>query len=222
MWGQKWNEMIWNNLSSVPALGGWGALLLGCLLGIVAVVCLRSARKVGLAVTLLMLLVPLSALAGLPFTFTPGTVADAAQVNANFAAVIPIVGKSHASGGSTTSGELLVFPSASFVAPRDLTCAVTFIPYMNTVPNFVVTWRPAMKIGTTVTVAPTPGPFDLSLVRMPATGAFETNYSSADAHVFSVPAGSAVAFGARFFPSAGSTTLYQVDINAVYSCTLKP
>ncbi|MEI9937104.1 MAG: IPTL-CTERM sorting domain-containing protein [Pseudomonadota bacterium] len=81
---------------AVPAVGPWGVLLLGCLLGIFAVLYLRSARKVGLGVSLLMPLIPISAFAGLPFTFANGTVADALQVNANLNSLTPVVGKSAA------------------------------------------------------------------------------------------------------------------------------
>jgi hypothetical protein len=80
--------MIWGQLVAVPALGFWGAMLLGALLGGLGVRRLRGARPrvVGALALALALLVPISARA-LPFTFTNGTVADANQVNANFAAL---------------------------------------------------------------------------------------------------------------------------------------
>jgi hypothetical protein len=89
MWGLDWGQMIWGRSASVavPALGFWGTLLLGAVLGAVGVRRLRGrARMAGAAALALALLLPISARA-LPFTFTNGTVADATQVNANFAAL---------------------------------------------------------------------------------------------------------------------------------------
>lgn len=221
MWGQKWGQMSWNAVSSVPALGGWAILLLGCLLGIVAVLCLRSARKVGLMVSLLMLLIPLSALAGVPFIFVSGTVADAAQVNQNFAAVIPIVGSSQGTGSVASGGSLNIFPpSASFVAPRNLTCLVTISPYdVFGGSGGIAWWQPAMKLGTTITIAPSNAPGPISLVEMPGPIGLDHNYTGTDTRVFSVPAGSSVSFGAHIDYASNR---HQTTVNAVYSCTIPP
>jgi hypothetical protein len=79
--------MIWSQVSAVPAVGFWGALALAALLGAVGVRRLRGkARLAGAGALALVLLLPISARA-VPFTFTNGTVADATQVNANFAAL---------------------------------------------------------------------------------------------------------------------------------------
>jgi hypothetical protein len=88
MWGLNWGQMIWGQATPVPAMGFWGVLLLGAVLGALAVRQLRAGRSrlVGGVALGLALLVPISARA-LPFTFTNGTVADATQVNANFAAL---------------------------------------------------------------------------------------------------------------------------------------
>jgi hypothetical protein len=88
MWGLNWGQMIWGQAPPVPTLGFWGVLLLGAVLGAVGVRQLRAGRSrlVGGVALGLALLVPISARA-LPFTFTNGTVADATQVNANFAAL---------------------------------------------------------------------------------------------------------------------------------------
>jgi hypothetical protein len=79
--------MVWGQAAAVPALSFWLALLLGVALAVVGAKRMRGAppRKVWI-VGLLALLVPVSAWA-LPYTFTNGTVADATQVNANFAAL---------------------------------------------------------------------------------------------------------------------------------------
>jgi hypothetical protein len=103
MWGQSWGQMIWGQAAVVPAVGFWGAMLLGAALGAWGVRRLRGPRPrvVGTIVLCLALLLPISARA-LPFTFTNGTVADATQVNANFAAVVAAQ-----SIGPTTSSNMI-------------------------------------------------------------------------------------------------------------------
>jgi hypothetical protein len=88
MWGQSWGQMIWGAPTAVPAVEFWGVVLLAALLGSLGVRRLRSARPrlMGMTALAVALLVPITARA-VPFTFTNGTVADATQVNANFAAV---------------------------------------------------------------------------------------------------------------------------------------
>jgi hypothetical protein len=88
MWGQSWGQMIWGRTPAVPALGAWGAILLGAVLLAFGIRRLRGPRPrvLGALALALAILLPLSARA-LPFTFTNGTVADATQVNANFAAL---------------------------------------------------------------------------------------------------------------------------------------
>jgi hypothetical protein len=87
MWNQNWGTMIWGRASqAVPLLGPLGLLLLAMLLMLSGAILLRdpaARRRMGKAMALLVLLVPLSAFA-VPFTFTNGTVADATQVNQNF------------------------------------------------------------------------------------------------------------------------------------------
>jgi hypothetical protein len=81
--------MLWGQLAAVPALSFWGVILLAAVLGVLGGRRLRSGRPrtLGMIALGLALLVPISARA-LPFTFTNGTVADATQVNANFAALV--------------------------------------------------------------------------------------------------------------------------------------
>jgi hypothetical protein len=87
MWSQNWGSMIWGRSSpAVPLLGPLGLLLLALVLMVSGALISRhpSARRLmGKATLVLLLLVPVSALA-VPFTFTNGTVADATQVNQNF------------------------------------------------------------------------------------------------------------------------------------------
>jgi hypothetical protein len=88
MWAKNWGQMVWGTALAVPGLGFWATLLLGALLALVAVRFLPRMRPwpTALVVVSFALLVPIAARA-LPFTFTNGTVADANQVNADFAAV---------------------------------------------------------------------------------------------------------------------------------------
>jgi hypothetical protein len=116
MWGLNWGQMIWGQGTPVPTLGFWGLMVLLAALGALGVRRLRGGRPrlVGGIALGLLLLMPISARA-LPFTFTNGTVADADQVNANFAAVASaqVVGPSASAnlvdlvsnGGSLCNGQ---------------------------------------------------------------------------------------------------------------------
>jgi hypothetical protein len=81
--------MLWGTVPSVPAVGVWMLLLLAAGFTLFGVRRLGARpRTMGLAALLLALAIPLTARAlTLPFTFTNGTIADASQVNANFAAL---------------------------------------------------------------------------------------------------------------------------------------
>ncbi|HSY24949.1 MAG TPA: hypothetical protein VK841_22650 [Polyangiaceae bacterium] len=106
----------------------FGVLVLGCIVGTSGVILLRSSRKTAAALAVLLVLVPLTALATtVPFVFTNGTVADATHVNANFTALMPIVGANTFSGQTiNTAGPVFEFPaSPDFTAPGNLTCMVT-------------------------------------------------------------------------------------------------
>jgi hypothetical protein len=88
MWGQSWGQMIWGQARAVPALGFWVTILVGAVLGALGARRLRGGRPrvVATVALAIAILVPISARA-LPFVFSNGTVADATQVNANFAAL---------------------------------------------------------------------------------------------------------------------------------------
>jgi hypothetical protein len=83
--------MIWGQSAAAPAMSFGATLLLGALMALVAVRFMPRSRPrtTALVVAGLALFVPLAARATLPFSFTNGTIADATQVNANFAAVSP-------------------------------------------------------------------------------------------------------------------------------------
>jgi hypothetical protein len=124
--------MIWNGLTSVPAIGFWGALLLGVVLGVAGVWCLRRVRPrvLGMTALGLAILIPVS-VGAVPFTFTNGTAADANQVNANFAAVTPLTGFYITSVNgpfvpNLPFDTLVDVLTPSFVAPRALACVVHF------------------------------------------------------------------------------------------------
>jgi len=123
MWGQKWGQLVWGHVASVPALRFWSVLILGALLGIVAVRCLRQPRprRLGMFILALAMLIPISVRA-VPFTFANGSVADATQVNADFAAVTLLTG-SGVGFNPAPSAVATVF-GAFLVAPRALTCVV--------------------------------------------------------------------------------------------------
>jgi hypothetical protein len=89
MWGQNWGQMIWGGASSVPAVTAWAILLLCAGLLLFGLRLLRARpATIGLAALVLAVGIPLTAKAiTLPFTFANNTVADATQVNANFAAL---------------------------------------------------------------------------------------------------------------------------------------
>lgn len=83
-WGDPWGSMVWGfSLPSVPTVGGAGLIVMALLLFALGAVAqrLRAARY---AAVILVLLVPLMALA-VPNVFENGTVADADEVNENFA-----------------------------------------------------------------------------------------------------------------------------------------
>jgi hypothetical protein len=81
--------MFWGGAHAVPAVTFWGAVVLCACLMLAGLRLLRGRRRAtGAVVLALALAVPLSAKAlSLPFTFANNTVADANQVNANFAAL---------------------------------------------------------------------------------------------------------------------------------------
>jgi len=94
MWSQNWGEMVWGTVA-VPGLAPLGLFLLGLAIPTVGWLIARRARARSLAALLFVgsVVVPIAAWAAvtLPHSFTNGTVADADEVNANFAALVTAV-----------------------------------------------------------------------------------------------------------------------------------
>jgi hypothetical protein len=222
MWGQHWDTMIWGRAASVPALSWWGVLLLGAVLGGVGVQYLRKARPrtIGLTVLALALAIPLSARA-LPFTFTNGTVADANQVNANFAALVPVTGFSETRQAAAMGQENVLGPS--FTAPRAMTCVMSIgVDWIPQQPSSIVAFASAIKVENGVlTPAFAPPDNTVDFVGLVAPGPSVPNnetWQSNQTRLFTVSAGSTVQFGTQIqtnsAPAAGSNFLLVL----VYSC----
>ncbi len=105
MWGiESWGEMIWGGGATVPTLplGMLLALMFGCFLagGYFLRPERRDQRGVFLAALLFAIPISVGALT-LPNTFVNGSVADASEVNANFAAVASALDPASCPGGMT-------------------------------------------------------------------------------------------------------------------------
>ena len=92
MWGQPWGSLVWGS-HAVPLMGPLGMLaLFACLVAMGVAFTRRSASRVAVAIGLCALVgAPLVAVAAqltIPFVFANGEVADAGEVNANFAALV--------------------------------------------------------------------------------------------------------------------------------------
>jgi hypothetical protein len=223
MWGQNWGQMIWGQLAAVPAVDFGGALLLGALLGVVAVRSLRGARPRTIATVLLglALLVPLSARAVTLITFTNGTVADANQVNANFAALAPLDGfyQSNSTGTGAIGSQTDIL-ATSFVAPRSMTCTVyaestIFAGSPSSMTGFAEV-EPIMSQNGTISFAAAPP----RSTEVPAVYKFEVTpqWGATQTRPFSITSGATVSFGCRAYAFGNFNTATQMTCTVVYSC----
>jgi hypothetical protein len=191
-------------------------LLLGALLGAVAVLSLRIARPrtVGLAALALALAIPLSARA-LPFTFANGTVADANQVNANFTALVPVTGFSETRQAAAMGQQNVLGPA--FTAPRAMTCVMSIqVDWLPQQPSTIAAFASAIKVENgALTPASAPPDNTVDFVGLVNTG---SGWQSTQTRLFAVSSGSTVQFGTQVqvntAPASGSNFLLVL----VYSC----
>ncbi len=114
MWGDDWGTMIWGG-AMVPLMSPLGLVALtACFLAGGYLMQTRARRRGAslLAMTTLAA-VPLTALASvtLPHTFVEGTIADADQVNANFAAIQGDFAKYHVTLDASNFGTSVPVPA---------------------------------------------------------------------------------------------------------------
>jgi len=218
MWGQNWGTFIWGSSTAVPASGFWSVLLLGIALGAVGVKVLKATRARTLAIfcAALAVLAPFSAKA-LPFVFSNGTVADATQVNANFAALTPINGQYHVSG--TPNGSQWPILTPSFVAPRNLVCTVTVMvqTIVSTPTTGLATLHPSKSENGVLDEASAP-PLGGVIPEWMELSTNTGTYQASRTVQFSVSAGSTVQFGAQMFTSGSFATSTYWKMAATYTC----
>ena len=228
MWGQKWGALVGGISQPGSTLGPW-LLVLGCLLGIAAVITLRSARKTGLLVSALILLIPLGALANFPHPrFLDGPIAHGYQVSDDLKELVPRVGE-------VSSGTLIpsfaigtpvtILSSTTVVAPSfsDLQCVVTAVSvFRSGGTSNILFWQIAMRIGGTTTLEPgqiglpgNPLPFDV--VWLP-----DVYYSATSVAKFIIPAGQSASFGAKISNMGATISSASVSVRNVYNCTITP
>jgi len=204
-------------------------LVLGCLLGISAVVALRSAKKTALFVSSLILLIPLVALADFPHPkFLDVPITHGYQVSDDLKALVPRVGEINPGAIIPTlssAGTASAFSTSTVVAPAfsDLQCIVTAHAVFRgggTSNNLL--WQIAMRIGTTVTLEPgqvgLPGnPLPLGTVWTP-----DVYYDATSVEKFTIPAGQTAAFGAKITNLGGTIFSGTLSVKEVYECTITP
>jgi hypothetical protein len=178
-------------------LGFWTVLAAGVVLGATGAWLLRRSRPRTAALVggALAVLLPLSAVA-VPFTFANGTVADATQVNANFAALAPVNGFSYV--GGTPSGSFWPIMTPTFTASRAMVCTVstTVTTTMSDTVSGVAILFPSKSENGSVASASAP-PLGGAPVVYLMPGAGTGVYQASQTVQYSVGAGSTVAFGVQ-------------------------
>jgi hypothetical protein len=214
--------MIWGRITPVPAIGFWGAMLLGAVLGAVGVRRLRGARPrtLGALALGLGLLIPLSARAVSLITFTNGTVADANQVNANFAALNPVTGFNEMISLPAIGAQSDLF-TPTFVAPRALTCTVsaeTSFLTQSSSPAGTAFVRATKNENGVISFASAPPQNGAAGVGMSFTVGGGNTWNQTQTRQFPVTAGATVAFGCRAFASGDFVNATNLFCVIVYNC----
>jgi hypothetical protein len=183
--------MIWSAAVAAPALTFWTTLILGAMLGGLGVSRLRRPRPrtVGMIVLALALLAPIVARALVPNTFTNGTVADANQVNANFAAVSKLIvatgsysigatkycgQTSTATTGSFASGSLVGYPAAKALCQSAQSCGPSQTAHMCTAEEMVRSAQMGVLPAFSPFGPPSPGWYSTGTYEQIATGTGST------------------------------------------------
>jgi hypothetical protein len=222
--------------ASVPALGLWGAIFFGVVLGVVGVRLLRGARPraLGALVLGLAILIPLTARA-LPFTFTNGTIADANQVNANFAALVPVQGFNTViqQPPSQAIGSQFDILSPSFVAPRAMTCTINAhvsieLPVALSPSGSSVRFLMIKSENSVISLAFAPpqngavgSAFSITTNDTITSADFQSGigpWESSSPAMFSVASGATVQFGARLQAFGSFTSANDTLLTIVYNC----
>jgi hypothetical protein len=208
-------------------------LVLGCLLGVVGVLALRSPRKAGLFISALILLVPLGALADFPHPkFADGTIAHGYEVSDDLKELVPHVGTFSAAccNGALpgVGGTQSFFSSSTVTAPSfsALQCIVKAnLVFKGGSTNNILFWLIAMNIGGTATLEPAPALDNLPGNPLPfavnsAADIYSYGTSSA---TFTIPAGQSASFGAKLTNvSPNSISNPAAAERVVYNCTITP
>jgi hypothetical protein len=222
MWGQLWGQMLWGRATPVPAIGFWGALLLGAVLGALGVRLLRGARPrtLGALALGLALIIPISARAITLISFTNGTIADANQVNANFAALTPVSGFNEMVSLPAIGAQSDIL-SPTFVAPRAMTCTVTVetsVLVPASPPGGTVFVRAIKNENGVISYASAPPQNGAVGVGMSLTAGGGNGYNQVQTRQFPVSAGATVSFGSRIFANGDFVNATNLFCVLVYNC----
>jgi hypothetical protein len=214
--------MIWGSAAQVPAIGFWAAMLLGAVLGIVGVRLLRGTkpRTLGALTLGLALIVPLSASAITLISFTNGTIADATQVNANFAALNPVTGFNEMISLPAIGAQTDIL-SPTFVAPRAMTCTVsveTSVLVPSSSPAGSVFVRAIKSENGVISFAAAPPQNGAVGVGLSLTAGGGNAWANTQTRQFPVSAGSTIAFGTRIFANGDFTSATNMFCVVVYNC----
>jgi hypothetical protein len=214
--------MIWGRAVPVPAMGFWGTLLLGAVIGIVALRVLRGTRPrtAGIVAVALAVLVPLSARAITLITFTNGTIADATQVNANFAALTPVTGFNEMISLPAIGAQADV-TSPTFVPTRNMTCTVSVeakiqVP-SSTPAGGAFVHAIEVSNGTTIFAAAPPQNGAVA-TGFASTVAGANDWDASQTRQFTVTAGATVSFGCEVAAFTDFTAAHNLNCIVVYNC----